>query len=193
MPCVTTTRSERAERTTLVDVCASLMDVCHACQADMLDRRGIVCLIDIDSGMLAGWQCDTLGRMVRSLIEQIFCETPDDARGGGITVALHRKGKVWILAVSDEGVRGPNQRNSVHSNQMSVAPSLADLARPLRATVRARPTRSGAVTAVMFAVRSVVPVPRASAPGTHVPVLEAVEAYETRRPRSAARLRIALH
>lgn len=151
MRSITAPRLERAERTAWVDVCATIMDVCHTCQIELLDPRGITCLVDVDGGMLTAAQCNALARIVRQLIGEICGEAPDDRRGGQITVALHHKGKCWVLAVADEGVRVFNRKIA-----SVVAPSLQTIARSLNGTVRTRLTPQGSVTAVLFTVRKSV-------------------------------------
>jgi hypothetical protein len=140
--------TNRPDRSSVVDVCSSLMQVCHACQAELLNPKGITCLIDIDGGNLAAWRCNIIGRLVRALIEEISQAVRPGARGGRVTVALHHKGEVWVLAVADEGVRSFDRSVPVDAT----APVL-HLARPLKGTCRTRQTPRGAVTAVLFTVK----------------------------------------
>ncbi len=140
----------RPDRAAAIDVCASLMEICTACETQLLKPKGITCLIDIDSGSLAAWRCNIVGRLVREMIEDVCRNVRTTSRGGRITVALHHKGEVWVLAVADEGLR-TFERNL----PVDAASGILHLARPLRGTCRTRLTPRGAMTAVLFRVKQI--------------------------------------
>lgn len=138
----------RPDRAAAVDVCASLMEICTACDTQLLKPKGITCLIDIDSGSLAAWRCNIVGRLVRGMIEDICRNIRTPSPGGRITVALHHKGEVWVLAVADEGLRTFERNLPVEA-----APGILHLARPLKGTCRTRLTPRGTMTAILFTVK----------------------------------------
>ena len=138
----------RPDRASAVDVCAILTDVCHLCEMDLLTPKGITYLIDVDSGPLAAWRCNIIGRLVRAMIENICRAAGTAPKGGRITVALHHKGEVWVLAVADEGLRTFDRNLPADA-----APAILQLARPLKGTCRSRLTPRGAMTAVLFSIK----------------------------------------
>ena len=128
-----------------VDVCAHLLKICEHCQHDVLDIKGIICLFDVDSGILPAWKCTVLGRIVDTLVYEICEQSRPVPMGGRITVALHHKGGAWILAVKDEGVRA-FARNAPQSASTAVQ----SLTVALNGAYHVRPSGGGGVTAVAF-------------------------------------------
>jgi hypothetical protein len=127
------------------DVCARLFALCLSCQRELLDARGITCLFDVGGGTLANWKLNIVAEIITDLMAEICHAAVVGTRGGRITVSLHQRRNLWILAVVDEGIRA-----SVGGPSPTRRKSLDVLARRLPGIYRIQPTARGGITAVMF-------------------------------------------
>lgn len=70
---------------------------------------------------------------------------PQKCHGGRITVSLHHTGQIWVLAVTDEGLR-----NFDDGRMIDRISSVNGLALSLKGSSRTRLASDGATTAVLF-------------------------------------------
>ncbi len=126
------------------DVCRYLFELCKRLESTFLDRRGITCLFDVNSGWLAGSRCRILGLVVAALVIDIASHARVRPQGGTITVSAFSRGKFWYCSVSDSGVY------AVRSEPSRPPDFVKRIAKKLGADLDHWATRDGAVTSFLF-------------------------------------------
>jgi hypothetical protein len=133
------------DHTSRPDVCSYLFKFCRYYQREVFNPRGITCLFDVHSGPMAAWRCDLLGRIMQAIIDDIFLHAHARTKTGQVTVSLKRAGEFWALAIADQEIR-----SYPRPAQVPPLPCLQGMALQLNGVARARVSRHGGVTGVIF-------------------------------------------
>ena len=121
-----------------------LLEVCKLVQKELLQSRRITLWFDLNSGSLSAWRCNAIGRIIQALVEDI-CRNSSTVPGGEIAITLHNSGQIWVLAVTDKGIRTHD-----HNLLQSQVSPVEELAAILKADCRMQLHLDGATNAVLF-------------------------------------------
>lgn len=128
-----------------VDVSKELFALCQRCQTEYLNGQGIELLFDVSGGDMPADAYQKLALLVESMISDI-AQGPASRTGGDITLTVRRRGKVWVVGLTERG--GKTCLEDCNHRRSALARGLVQ---ELHGTWRVeRNIHDGCITAFMF-------------------------------------------